>query len=270
MEAIVSNAVSSPKQVRHFKDTIEAIGNNHMPSRHPFFGRLRDLPPEVGRSPDLLGQIHLIYQSAMHATRAMVYYLPHLDAPKLRSRKLKIFIDDDGLENGDTHHYQLTKVFKNMGAKLLLEDEDFGELDILCDHLDPDTKLFVTTVKTLYPRSLGPWCIVELLSDDWMRALAGALSKTFPSVVEEPYFADCFAHGVEERHAEEALAISGSVLSQRTELLAGTVRDAEMMAWALDGVWNNLARIIESYETCKGAAVRETERPLADQAAATR
>ena len=77
--------------------------------------------------PSFLGQILLVYQSAMHATRAAVYYLPHLDSPALRKRKLQIFIDDDGLPNGDTHHYQLTRAFLEIGAKCLLDEEEFGE-----------------------------------------------------------------------------------------------------------------------------------------------
>jgi len=42
----------------------------------------------------------------------------------LRKRKLQIFIDDDGIANGDTHHYQLTRAFRAIGAKRLLEDEE--------------------------------------------------------------------------------------------------------------------------------------------------
>src|SRR5208282_3272034 len=130
---------------------------------------------------------------AMHATRAAVYYLPHLDSPALRKRKLQIFIDDDGLAGGDTHHYQLTRAFRNIGAKLVLDDEAFGDADELCQHLDPGTARFVHLAKTLYARSLGSWCAVEVMSDDWMRALANALAVHFPEIVYEPYFAECFA-----------------------------------------------------------------------------
>ena len=74
----------------------------------PFFESLAAMPHWAAGHPSFLGQIHLIYQSAMHATRAAVYYLPHLDSPALCKRKLQIFVDDDGLAGGDTHHYQLT------------------------------------------------------------------------------------------------------------------------------------------------------------------
>src|SRR5580704_11952164 len=80
-------------RVDQFHQAIDAITTEHRPSRMPFFGRFRGAPVEVARSPALLGQIHLIYQAAMHATRAAVYYLPHLDSPALRKRKLQIFID---------------------------------------------------------------------------------------------------------------------------------------------------------------------------------
>ena len=107
-----------------FLTAIQEIAEDHDPTRSPFFRRLRELPDGLARDPDLLGQIHLVYQAAMHATRAAVYYLPHLDSPKMRKRKLQIFIDDDGLAGGDTHHYQLTRAFKNIGARLLLDDKD--------------------------------------------------------------------------------------------------------------------------------------------------
>jgi hypothetical protein len=109
----------------------------------PFFLRLARLPRALASDPRLLGQIHLVYQSAMHATRAAVYYLPHLDRPALRKRKLRIFIDDDGLADGDTHHYQLTRAFRSIGAACLLDDEEFGELGELCHYLEAETAEFV-------------------------------------------------------------------------------------------------------------------------------
>jgi hypothetical protein len=227
-----------------FRGAIAEIAAKHRPSRMPFFSRLGALPAAVARDPALLGDIHLVYQAAMHATRAAVYHLPHLDAPALRQRKLRIYIDDDGLRNGDTHHYQLTRAFRAMGAKCVLEDEEFGDLELLCSHLDVKTARFVRLVKRLYARSLGAWCVVEVLSDDWMRALAEALAVHYPPMRDEPYFAECFAGGVEERHAEESLEITGIILARRPELLSATLRDAERMASALDGVWRRLDEIV--------------------------
>jgi hypothetical protein len=241
-----SNFVSEIS-VENFPQVITAIAEQHRPSRMAFFSRLAALPRAAAGDPDFLGRLHLIYQAAMHATRAAVYYMPHLDSPALRKRKLQIFVDDDGLPGGDTHHYQLTRAFRNIGAKCVLEDEEFGDGEELCRHLDPGTAEFVKLAKTLYSRSLGPWCAVEVMSDDWMRALADALAAHFPQINAEPYFADCFTHGVEERHAEESLAVTQMVLRAHPEFLPQTVADARTMAEALDGVWLNMEALLDQY-----------------------
>jgi hypothetical protein len=230
--------------VDDFAREIAAIAAEHRPSRMPFFRRLASLPHDVARAPIFLGKIHLVYQAAMHATRAAVYYLPHLDSPALRKRKLQIFVDDDGLPGGDTHHYQLTRAFRDMGASLILEDEQFGDPQELCQHLDPQTAHFVKLAQKLYSRSLGAWCAVEVMSDDWMRALAESLAVHFPQIVAEPYFHECFEGGVEERHAEESMAVTRMILKARPELLAETLRDAREMAEALDGIWRRLEEIV--------------------------
>ena len=237
--------------VEEFPVAIKAIAEQHRPSRMPFFKNLASLDRAIASDPSLLGQIHLIYQSAMHATRAAVYHLPHLDSPALRKRKLQIFVDDDGLPGGDTHHYQLTRVFRNIGAKCILEDEEFGVPTELCAQLDGETAHFVNLAKILYSRSLGPWCAVEAMSVDWMRALADSLSVHFPQLSNEPYFSECFSEMVEERHAEESLAVTQTVLTARPVLLPQTLEDARIMAEALDGVWVHLNRIVES--ACRGA-----------------
>ena len=239
-------SLKSIDKVERFPEEIAIIAEQHRPSRMPFFKRLAALPHEVARDPRLLGKIHLVYQSAMHATRAAVYYLPHLDSPALRKRKLQIFIDDDGLPGGDTHHYQLTRAFRNIGAECLLEDEQFGDPEELCKHLDPETAEFVRLAQTLYSRSLGAWCAVEVMSDDWMRALAEALASHFPEIVREPYFAECFEQGVEERHAEESMAVTQMILWSRPELVPKTLRDARQMARALDGIWHRLDEIVDA------------------------
>jgi pyrroloquinoline quinone (PQQ) biosynthesis protein C len=230
--------------IENLPNALAVIFEEHRPSRMPFFHRLAASPRAVARDPALLGQIHLIYQSAMHATRAAVYYLPHLDSPALRKRKLRIFIDDDGLADGDTHHYQLTRAFRSIGAACLLDDEEFGELGELCHYLEGETADFVRLAPKLYVRSLGAWCAVEMLSADWMRALADALSVHFPHFRHEPYFEECFSQQVEERHAAEALEVTQIVLRARPELLDETLRDARIMAEALDGVWAHLDRIV--------------------------
>lgn len=230
--------------IDEFPLAIKALAEQHRPSRMPFFRDLAELDHSAASDPSFLGQIHLIYQAAMHATRAAVYYMPYLDNPALRKRKLQIFVDDDGLPRGDTHHYQLTRAFLNIGAKCLLDDEAFGDPDELCHRLDGETAQFVRLAKKLYSRSLGPWCAVEVMSEDWMRAFADALSAHFPQLTNEPYFADCFSDKVEERHAEESLAVTQLVLKARPELFCATLHDAKVMAEALDGVWTHLDRIV--------------------------
>ncbi len=245
-------AAAAADAIARFPDRIAAIAAQHRPSRKPFFHRLAALPEGAAQDPAMLGQIYLVYQSAMHATRAGVYCLPHLDSPALRKRKLQIFIDDDGLPGGDTHHYQLARAFRSIGAAMPLDDEAFGDLAELCDHLDRDTAQFVRLAKSLYARSLGAWCIVEVLSDEWMHALATALSVHHPHIPAAPYFAECFSQGVEERHAAEALEVTQMVLRRRPELVAETLRDAEIMAEALDGVWDRLDAIVKAAQKLRG------------------
>ena len=235
---------SAPDVIDEFPSAITTFLKKYRPSRKPFFRHFAALPFTVASDPELLGQIHLIYQSAMHATRAAVYYLPHLDSPALRQRKLRILIDDDGLPGGETHHYQLTRAFLNIGAKSMLPDEEFGDLEKLSRCLDAETMHFVQLAGELYRRSLGPWCAVEVLSVDWMRALGDAVAVHFPRFIEEPYFAECFSQRVEERHADESLAVTQMVLRARPALLPDTLDDARMMAEALDGVWTHLDRIV--------------------------
>jgi hypothetical protein len=236
----------SSDAIDSFPVAIRALAEQHRPSRMPFFRNLAALDHNVASNPSFLGQIHLIYQSAMHATRAAVYYMPHLDSPALRKRKLQILVDDDGLPGGDTHHYQLTRAFRNIGAKCLLDDEAFGDPEELCRNLDAETARFVRLARTLYSRSLGPWCAVEVMSVDWMRSLADAVSVHFPQFAEEPYFAECFSEMVEERHAEESLSVTQMVLEERPALLPETLENAEIMAAALDGVWVHLDRIVQA------------------------
>jgi pyrroloquinoline quinone (PQQ) biosynthesis protein C len=230
--------------VEELPDKIKAIAAEHRPSRMPFFQHLRELPKSVANSPEMLGQIYLIYQAAMHATRAAVYFMPHLNSPALRRRKLQIYVDDDGLPGGETHHYQLARAFRNIGAALPIGDEEFGDTEELARRVDPTTAHFLRLTRALYARSLGPWCSIEVMSDDWMRALADGLAVHHPKIRDEAYFAECFAGHVEERHADESLDVTCMVLRERPHLVEDTLRDAKAIAEALDGVWGQLDNII--------------------------
>ena len=128
----------------------------------------------------------------------------------------------------------------------MLDDEEFGEPGELCHYLEAETADFVRLAPKLYSRSLGAWCAIEMLSVDWMRALAEALSVHFPHFRHEPYFEECFSQGVEERHAAEAVEVTQIVLESRPELIDETLRDARLIAEALDGVWAHLDRIVRT------------------------
>ncbi len=237
--------------ITDIQETYETVLNElnlaYLPSQNPFFSHLATVPSTKLRNPNLLGQLHLRYQAACHATRVMVYHLPHLDSPALRVRKLEIISDDDGLNNGDTHHYQLTRAFVNMGAAIMIDDEDFGSLDKLKTILDPKTAAFLSLVETLYPKSLGAWCVIEMFADDWMRALMNALLNCFPFIKDEAYFADCFHQGVETRHAQEAIDLTSKILQTYPELLEQTIVDARLMATGLDEFWSGLDDLLQEF-----------------------
>jgi hypothetical protein len=228
-----------------FYEVLDKIHQEYLPSKYPFFKKLAELPHEKLRSPTFLGELYLRYQSACHATRVMIYHIPHLDSPALRVRKLAFISDDDGLEDGDTHHYQLSRAFAHMGASFIIQDEEFGELDELKKFLDPTTSRFVSSVQNLYPTSLGPWCVIEAFADDWMRALMNSLSLCFPSIICEPYFSDCFSQEVELRHARESLKLTKEILSQSPNLLLETIDGAYIMAKELEEYWSGLERMLE-------------------------
>lgn len=235
-----------------FSEHISALHAKHQAKDIPFFAHLARVDRAVMRDPAVLGELYRRYQAGMHATRVMVYFLPHLDTPALRTRKLQIYIDDDGLPGGDTHHAQLRRAFADMGAPLDASDDDrYGDLDRLADALDPSTARFVKTVKTLYTRSLGAWCVTENFSDDWLHAFADALAAHHPSVRDATYFAECFAEGVEERHGQESLTITEDILRARADLSADTFADAEIMADALRAFWVSLDEVLVAAERAR-------------------
>ncbi|MCF8479664.1 MAG: iron-containing redox enzyme family protein [Rhodospirillum sp.] len=224
---------------------IERIASKYKASEHCFFSRLGQADSDHIRKPDVLGELLLRYQAAMHSTRAMAYCLPMLDSPALRKRKLRILVDDDGLEGGDTHHYQLTRAFEKLGAELKIDDEAYGDLDTLQSKVDGKTAKFISAVRDMYLRSLGAWAIAEVMSDDWLHALADGLEKHFPKIVDEPYFAECFNGHVEERHGLEALELAEMVCAGRPELAERTISDAKEMAQKLNHLWDSLLEVVE-------------------------
>ncbi len=236
-------STQSPEAV--FQTTLEIIYQKFLPSQHPFFSKLALFLKENRCSVAFLGELYFRYQAACHSTRVMAYFLPYLDTPELRQRKLKILADDDAIETRETHHSQLRQVFENIGVDRIVADQVFGRLTPLRSLLDPTTADFVILVETLYPQSLGAWCIIEGFADNWMRALMHSLAIRYPSIQTFAYFADCFSQGVETRHAEESIQLTKQILATSPELLQKTLEDAQRMAEGLDRFWTGLEHLLE-------------------------
>lgn len=230
---------------REFNSNIYSIAQEYLPSKHKFFDNLKHHGSNLANSPELLGKFYHYYQSAMHATRVMVYYIPGLDSPELRKRKLSIFIDDDGLKNGDTHHHQLFRAFQRMGTKFIFPEEIYGSLNQVVETLDTENmRSLIRSVQRLYPESLGAWCIVEFISNDWMNALCNGLTKFFPQLSKEQYFHDCFKEHVEERHGAEALELALNSITNNKYYKDVMLIHAREMAKNLNLLWDSLDNVI--------------------------
>ena len=228
-----------------FCERIASLRNEHLPSRHPFFAELANCPTERLLSPGILDELYRRYQAAMHASRSMGYFLPHLDVVSLRVRKLHILAEDDGIEGGDTHHYQLRRTWTTLlGRPPVYEDHEFGDLDSLKIAVDSSTASFISLVQEHYPRSLGPWVMVEGLAHNWIGALLNGLTPHFPRVGETAYFTENYFNGIELNHAKEAMEMTLLVLDRRPALLEETLAGAERMAEGLDALWSGLQAIL--------------------------
>jgi len=131
----------------------------------------------------------------------------------------------------------------------------------LSNHIGAETLRFVRLARRLYagPSVLG--VRVEIMSVDWMQALAMRFRSTSRSSVTRPYFEECFSQQVEERHAAESLAVTQMVLRAQPALVSETLRDARAMAEALDGVWRHLDRIVRrARRLARGPRVAPDER----------
>jgi len=91
-----------PNPTKDFRRAMLVLLDEHRPSRMPFFRRVASLPSGLPATPICSEKIYLVYQAAMHATRAAAYYVPYLDSPALRTRKLRILMDDDRLTGEDS------------------------------------------------------------------------------------------------------------------------------------------------------------------------
>lgn len=228
-----------------FRSQITELLECHRPSKHPFFARLTAASSILVRSAEFLDELYKRYQGAMHATRVMVYFLPHLDSIDLRVRKIKVLMDDDAGKDGDTHHYQLRRTWTVMlGRPPKATDEEFAELHDLVRVVDPDTAQFVLRAKVLYPSSLGSWLMVEGLAHDWIGALLGSLLPHFPGINETDYFRENYSNCLEIQHASESLESVCLVLGRRPNLVQETISGAKEMGQALDALWSGFDRLL--------------------------
>jgi len=229
-----------------FRNELNQLFKKHRPSRHPFFRNLKNASPSVVKNPEWLSEFYLRYQSAMHCTRAMVYFVPNLNSPTLRQRKLAILEDDDALTE-DSHHKYLENLFRYFGIEPI-DQEFFGDLDILIPHLDPRTTTFVREVIRLYPLSTGAWCLAEVLSDDWLSALADAFSAFFQNTFTQDYFDEIFTGKVEIRHMLETVSLTENVMQRYPETVTATIQHMKDMAENMDGLWDNLNSLVVNPE----------------------
>ena len=98
----------------------------------------------------------------------------------------------------------------------------------------------------LYSRSLGPWCVVEVMSVDWMRALADSLSVHFPNSSMSRTLKNVFPRWSKNAMRRSRFRSRKIVLRTRPALLPETLNNAKIMAEALDGVWTHLDRIVQN------------------------
>lgn len=185
----------------------------------------------------------------MHATRVMVYSIPHLDTIDFRMAKLRVIADDDGDPNGDSHHYQLRRTWTYLlGESPEMKDSDFGGIDLLVKKLDPSTAKFILKVQEIYPKSLGPWVMIEGLAHNWIGALNNSLSSHFPEISNTDYFIHNYSNEIEVKHAFESLNITCALLAQRPTLLKETLVGAKEMGDFLNILWDGLYDLILHHE----------------------
>ena len=226
----------------------------HRSSKQPFFERLKRAPTSVVRVEAFLEELYKRYQGAMHASRVMAYHMPHLDTIELRMIKFRVLADDDGAPGGDSHHYQLRRTWTEFldGRPPAMTDEDFGDLDELRARLDPATARWVALCQELYPRTLGPWVMVEGLAHDWIGALQDGLAPHFPGIEQSDYFRENYGSCVEVEHARESLDTTMRVLSKKPESTAETLEAAAKIGEGLHVLWEGMDGMLLEALRAKG------------------
>ena len=147
--------------------------------------------------------------------------------------------------SSDGHHTQLEKMFRSFGATPRHED-DFGDAEPLARQLDPETAKFVRLADKIYRESTGAWCIAEVLSDDWLSALAHSLEVHFPGAKQQQYFDEIFTGHVEVVHMLETVSLTEDILARYPQMLQPTIEHSRIMAQALTDLWSNLENLLKN------------------------
>lgn len=225
---------------------IRNLLEKHCPKKHRLFKLIENAKLDSERFGRVFDELYTRYQAAMHATRVMVYFLPHLDTINLRIRKCAIIAEDDNLPEGDSHHTQLRRTWtKLLGREPKAKDSFFGSLDRLAENLDPGTARFVSHVHREYPKTLGPWIVIEGLAHNWIVALCKALSRHFPDIQRTEYFVGNLTSGVELEHATASLDLFFEVLRLNPQIETESIEAVESTAAELDRFWEGCCQLFE-------------------------
>lgn len=221
-----------------FERAVDDLLRTHRPSKHPFFDKLVGAGARAVEHVEFLDGLYRRYQSAMHATRVMIYHVPHLDAVDLRMAKLRILSDDDGLAYGDNHQSQLRRTWEYlMRSPPSLDDDQLAGLDALKTIVDVHTAAFISTVQNIYPLSLGPFVTIESMADEWIGLLFRAMKPHCRDLEQTDYFRENLFKGVEVTHKNEARRLASVVFERWPEFEPAAEAGALQMAVALNDFW---------------------------------
>lgn len=232
-----------------YRRTINELFAAHRPSDHSFFAALAAAPTAVATNGGILREMYTRYQAAMHATRVAIYFMPGMNTPKQRQTKVKIILDDDSPDI-ETHHKQLENLFTSLGATAVPQMNDFGDLeDVLADIVtDDNTARFVTFADKNYRDGLGGWTLFEVMSDDWISALAKAFEPHFEGkrdwLYGLQYFDEIATGHVEIEHMLQSLALTEELIKRHPDRADKQIELANEMALEIDGLWANLQGLI--------------------------
>jgi len=249
-----SNQSSLDEQNRYvhqqFRSLMNELFEKYKPTTHPFFENLKNAPTSVVRNPEFLSELYKRYNAAMHATRASVWFTPYLNTPRLRQRKAAIIVDDDTVDGELTHHKQCENLFVWLGAKSVLPEDSFGDLEELKKHLDPSTYDWCEKTWKLYTKSTGAWSIFEVLSDNWQSGLAYSLLPHYDNeLLKQQYFDEIATGHIEILHMLETVSLTEDVLHRYPHLYQETAEDAIEMAKVSYSLWDNFDSLLASYMT---------------------